>query len=59
MVVNVYITIDPKGDRPYVSTQPPPKELDRSKGVKVYLVEAFIPDEPRVDGVQQARAARV
>lgn len=58
MIVNVYITIDPKGDRPYVSTSPPPKDLDRSKGIKVYLVEAHIP-EKNVDGVQRAEASRV
>lgn len=58
MIVNIYVTIDPKGDRPYVSTNPP-KDLDRSKGVTVHLVEARIPDSVPIDSVQQVEATNV
>lgn len=48
MIVNAYVVIDPKGDRPYISTNPPGKELDRSK-VRVFHYALFVPDEPPPD----------
>ncbi len=53
MIVNIWVTLDPKGDRPYVSTSPP-TTLARLPGMQVFLVEVFIPDPVPVDGVLQA-----
>jgi hypothetical protein len=46
-VVNAYLVIDPKGDRPYLSTNLSP-HLDRSK-VKVYHYALLVPDDPPPD----------
>lgn len=43
MVVNAYVVIDPKGDRPYVTTSPPGAHLDLSK-VKVFHYVLHVPD---------------
>jgi hypothetical protein len=48
MVVNAYVVIDPKGDRPYISTNPPGPDLDRSK-VKVYHYVLLVPDDAPAD----------
>lgn len=48
MIVNAYVVIDPKGDRPYISTNPPNANLDRSK-VRVLHFALFAPDEKTVD----------
>jgi len=45
MTLTVYVTVDPKGDRPYVSTHPPSPHLDRRGGeVQVYSYDLFLPD---------------
>ncbi len=49
MIVNAYVVIDPKGDRPYLSTKLAP-DLDRSK-VKVYHYVLNVPEDPPVDNV--------
>jgi hypothetical protein len=48
MIVNAYVVIDPKGDRPYVSTTPPGPELDRTK-VKVFHYALLVPDDVPAD----------
>lgn len=47
MIVNAYLVIDPKGDRPYLSTSLAPN-LDRSK-VKVYHYILSVPDDAPMD----------
>lgn len=45
MIHTVYVVVDPKGDRPYVSSTPPSPHLDRRGGeVKVYAYDLYIPD---------------
>ena len=45
MIVNAYVVIDPKGDRPYVTTEPPSKDLDLKGGtIKIYHYMLHVPD---------------
>jgi len=50
MIVNRWIILDPKGDRPYTSSIPP-VSLVRSPGMRVYRIEADEPEPVPVDGV--------
>lgn len=44
MILNVYVVVDPKGDRPYVSTTLP-ATLDRKEGtIKVHHYLLEVPD---------------
>ena len=50
MMLDIWIVVDPKGDRPYVSTTPP-TTLDRKGGtVKVYKTVVGLPDPMTPDG---------
>jgi hypothetical protein len=43
MIIVGYVTLDPKGDRPYFSSRPPPKELDRRGGeVRVFEFKLLV-----------------
>lgn len=45
MILTVYVVVDPKGDRPYVSSRPPSPHLDRRGGeVVVYAYDLYVPD---------------
>lgn len=51
MIFNVYVTIDPKGDRPYISSHPP-YDLDRREGkarIKVYRYQLYVPEPVHID----------
>ncbi len=49
MLHNIYAVVDPKGDRPYISSNPP-YDLDRRGGaVKVYRYQLYIPDPVSID----------
>lgn len=50
MIVNAYLVIDPKGDRPYLSTQPP-NTLDKKPGIRVYHYMLHVPDTHEPDAV--------
>jgi hypothetical protein len=49
MIVSIYVIMEPGGDRPYFS-HTAPTEYQKRDGVKVYLVEANIPEFTQIDG---------
>jgi hypothetical protein len=52
MIVNVYVVIDPNGDRPYVSTTEP-AHLDKKGGtIKVHHYMLQVPDAQPPDTMQ-------
>jgi len=51
MIVNVWLIIDPKYDRPFVATRPPPDTLARSPETKVLRYELVVPEPVHVDAV--------
>ena len=48
MIVNAWLTIDPNGDRPYLSTKEP-VTLDNKPGIKVYHFALVVPDVNQPD----------
>jgi len=50
MIVNAYVTIDPNGDRPYISTHPP-NTLNKKPGIKVYHYLLDVPDTHEPDNL--------
>lgn len=56
MIVNTYLVLDPKGDRPYTTTSPPTTLL-RTPGMRVYRVETEVPEPVPVDGVLRGNIA--
>ena len=59
MIVQIWIIIDPKGDRPYVSTAAPTaerREALKSQGCEIYLANIVLP-EPL--GVRSTRVTSV
>jgi len=54
MIVNVWLIIDPKYDRPFVSTRPPVATLERSPETKVLRYELFVPEPAPVDAILAA-----
>lgn len=56
MNITGYVVLDPKGDRPYFSSNPPPSTLDRSGGVRVFSFTVEVPDPVPLDGTLSAEA---
>ena len=56
MIVNVWLIIDPKYDRPFVSTRPPADTLERSPETRVLRYELFVPEPVPVDAVVPSHA---
>lgn len=54
MIVNVWLIIDPKYDRPFISTRPPAATLERSSETKVLRYELFVPEPVPVDAILAA-----
>lgn len=53
MIVPIYIIMEPGADRPYFSHDPPTEYMlgaHKKEGVKVYVVEANIPEWAHIDG---------
>lgn len=48
MIVNAYLTIDPNGDRPYLSTREP-RTLDKKPGIQVFHYALVVPDKTPAD----------
>lgn len=46
MIVNVYVVIDPKGDRPYVSTTEPAHL--KSDNVEIFHYMLHVPDKHKM-----------
>ena len=45
MIVNAYVVIDPRGDRPYISTNPPSADMRKARpDVAVYHYALHVPD---------------
>jgi hypothetical protein len=47
MIIEIYIVVDDKGDRPYVSTSPPSAErLEalRARGCRLYVAPVHVPE---------------
>lgn len=62
MTVEVYVIVDPKGDRPYVSTTRPSDERIRSleeQGCEVWTADVLIPTTSRARDAAAGRARRV
>jgi hypothetical protein len=55
MIVNVWLVLDPKGDRPYVQTHPP-TTLARQPGMRVLHYELNVPEPVPAEGPYQAVA---
>ena len=48
MIVEIYITVEEGGDRPYVSTTPPTEaraDALRARGVRLYRAKVYLPDQ--------------
>lgn len=46
MIVNAYLVIDPKGDRPYLTTTPPSEEMKKANPqAKVFHYLLHVPDD--------------
>lgn len=50
MIVTGYCILEPRGDRPYFSSTPPPDTLSKKPGVRVYRLEFQVEDWPVVTG---------
>lgn len=60
MIVNIYITMIPGADRPYVGTVPPaPSFTERAAGTKVFRAEVELADYDKVDGVISSVPAKL
>jgi hypothetical protein len=59
MLVNVWLVAQDGADRIYVSTSPPPQELEKLKPTKVFRAEVEIPGYDKVDGVIRLTAEPV
>ncbi len=49
MLLNVYVTVNPKYDRPFVATHPPSKEMLDTEGTMSFRFALEVPcEDPRV-----------
>lgn len=55
MVVNAWLILSPKADRPYLMTHPPPPEMERFEGVRVLRYELHVPEPVPVEQVLSER----
>lgn len=51
MIVNVWMVIDPKYDRPFVMTHPPADTMQRTEQTQVLRFECHVPEPTPVDEV--------
>lgn len=51
MIKYLYAVIDPKFDRPFFSSNPPPATLERTLGMQVIRYDIEVPDPAKPHGV--------